>query len=246
MKSHNIVCGIRPIIEAIESGQHISKLLLQYQLSGNKYKKLYELIILYGIPVQIVPRQRLNRVAGNTHQGVLAFISPIIYYKIDKILPYLYEIYGNPLLLIIDRVNDVRNLGAIVRTAECTGVGAIIIPIKKTVTINYHMIKASAGSIFKIPICKQKNINNILFLLKKYGFRIISTNEKACKIFTNCNYTRPISIILGNEQNGISKVYLNISDEHVKLPMLGKISSLNVSVTCGVMLYEVLRKRLKY
>jgi 23S rRNA (guanosine2251-2'-O)-methyltransferase len=236
-----LVCGIRPVIEAINSGQKINKLLLQYQLN---YKKLYELIKKYKIPVKIVPRDKLNRVAGKKHQGVLAFISPISFYKIEKILPYLYEIYGNPLLLIVDRVNDVRNIGAIVRTAECTGVGAII--INNYVSINYEMIKASSGAILKIPICKVNNINQIITILKLYFVRIISSTEKTNKLFYNSNLSIPIAIILGNESNGISKEYLIKSDEHVNLPILGNISSLNVSVTCGVILYEALRQRLEY
>lgn len=246
LKNNHFVCGIRPIIEAIYNGRYISKLLLQYKFKGINIKKLFELIKDYEIPVQRVPREKLNIIAGKNNQGVLAFISPIRFYNINNIISYMYEIYGNPLILILDRVNDVKNFGAIVRTAVCTGVVAIIIPVKKSVTISHEMIKASSGAIFQIPICTEKNIYNLILQFKKYGFIIISTDEKANCILYNIKLSIPIGIVLGNEQNGITKEYLKISDAHVKIPILGTISSLNVSVTCGVILYEVLRQRLKY
>ncbi|AID37460.1 23S rRNA (guanosine(2251)-2'-O)-methyltransferase RlmB [Candidatus Walczuchella monophlebidarum] len=239
----NSIYGFHPLIEAIKSGKIISKIFLQKGLLGNNYYTLYELIKKHRIPFQNVSLETLNRLTKKNHQGVFAFISSIDFHCIENLLPKVSELGNIPLFLVLDGITDVRNFGAIIRTSECFGVNAIIIPSKGSAPVNSDTIKTSSGAIFKIPICKENNLLRSLIFLKKSGLHIIAATEKADTIFYEANLSVPLAIILGNEEKGISKSCLSISDERLKLPMLGTISSLNVSVVCGVLLYEILRQR---
>ncbi|WP_185871885.1 23S rRNA (guanosine(2251)-2'-O)-methyltransferase RlmB [Blattabacterium cuenoti] len=245
MKKSEIVYGIHPLIEAIIAKKTIKKLFLQTGLKqvSNAYKKLINLSKKENIPIQIVSKQKFYQIKNKNHQGVFAFLPTIETYHIEDLLPMFYEKGKNPLLIILDRITDVRNFGSIIRTAACAGVDAIIIPKKDTAMISSDSIKTSSGALFKVPICQEKNILNTIKFLMNSGFKIVSATEKSNIYWYNIDFSGPIALILGNEEKGISSKYLKISYETAKIPLIKGISSLNVSVACGIILYEVFRQR---
>ena len=237
------IFGLRPVIEAIEAGKTIDKLFVQKGLQGEIFSELRKLISEYEIPTQYVPVEKLIRLTRKNHQGVFAFLSPIEFYSIENLLPQIYEEGKTPFLLILDRVSDVRNFGAIARTAECVGVDAIIIPQKGSASVNADAVKTSTGALYNIPVCKEPNLRKVFQYLKQSGIQIVSATEKASDFIYEADYAVPTAIVMGSEEVGISDDLIKISDHIVKLPMFGKTSSLNVSVACGVFLYEVVRQR---
>lgn len=239
----DFIFGLRPVIEAIEAGKTIDKIFVQNALQGEIVAELKKLLSKHGIRPNYVPVEKLNRFTRKNHQGVVAFISDIPFYKVEDIVPQLFEEGKTPLLLILDRLTDVRNFGAICRTAECVGVDAIIIPDKGAAPINSDAIKTSAGAIYNIKICKEKNLAHTVDFLQQSGIQVFSSTEKAQKLVYDVDFTEPCAIVMGNEETGISKEVLHHSDEKIKLPIEGKTQSLNVSVACGAMLYEVTRQR---
>jgi len=243
MEPQKYIYGIHSVKEAIDSGLAIDKIYLQKGLHGENYKRIQEIIKIHRIPFQLVPREKLRNLTLKNHQGIFAFISPIEFHNIYDLIPMLYEKGKNPLLLILDKITDVRNFGSIVRTAECGGVDAVIIPTKGSTLITSEAIKASSGAILKVPICRELDLYKSLLILKNYGIQIVAATEKSSTTFYEVDFSVPIAIIIGNEQYGIDSSYLSITDKQVKLPMLGKISSMNVSVVCGILIYEALRSR---
>ena len=237
------IYGIRSVIEAINSSKDIDKVFIQTGLKGALIGKLESLIRKNKINFSYVPTQKLDRLSKKNHQGVIARISPIKFLTMDQFGEKLAAI-KNPFILILDQVNDVRNFGAIIRTAEISGVDGIIIQNSSSAPINSDTIKTSAGAIFNIPICKVNHIKDAIYHLKSIDISIVSGSEKANKNVYDVDFTKPVAVIMGSEQRGINKSIINLSDEVVKLPMYGKIQSLNVSVACGVFLYEVVRQRI--
>ena len=237
------IYGIRSVIEAINSSKDIDKVFIQTGLKGTLIGKLESLIRKNKINFSYVPTQKLDRLSKKKHQGVIARISPIKFLTMDQFGEKLAAI-KNPFVLILDQVNDVRNFGAIIRTAEISGVDGIIIQNSSSAPINSDTIKTSAGAIFNIPICKVNHIKDAIYHLKSIDISIVSASEKANKNVYDIDFTKPVAVIMGSEQRGINKSIINLSDEVVKLPLYGKIQSLNVSVACGVFLYEVVRQRI--
>ena len=237
------IYGIRSVIEAINSSKDIDKVFIQTGLKGTLIGKLESLIRKNKINFSYVPTQKLDRLSKKNHQGVIARISPIKFLTMDQFGEKLAAI-KNPFVLILDQVNDVRNFGAIIRTAEISVVDGIIIQNSSSAPINSDTIKTSAGAIFNIPICKVNHIKDAIYHLKSIDISIVSASEKANKNVYDVDFTKPVAVIMGSEQRGINKSIINLSDEVVKLPMYGKIQSLNVSVACGVFLYEVVRQRI--
>jgi 23S rRNA (guanosine2251-2'-O)-methyltransferase len=237
------IYGIRSVIEAINSSKDIDKVFIQTGLKGALIGKLESLIRKNKINFSYVPTQKLDRLSKKNHQGVIARISPIKFLTMDQFGEKLAAI-KNPFVLILDQVNDVRNFGAIIRTAEISGVDGIIIQNSSSAPINSDTIKTSAGAIFNIPICKVNHIKDAIYHLKSIDISIVSASEKANKNVYDVDFTKPVAVIMGSEQRGINKSIINLSDEVVKLPMYGKIQSLNVSVACGVFLYEIVRQRI--
>tara|TARA_A100001011_G_C14321197_1_gene850742 strand:- start:10900 stop:11631 length:732 start_codon:yes stop_codon:yes gene_type:complete len=237
------IYGIRSVIEAINSSKDIDKVFIQTGLKGKLIGQLESLIRNNKINFSYVPIQKLDRLSKKNHQGVVARIAPIKFYTIDSFSEVL-EKSKNPFVLILDQINDVRNFGAIIRTAEISGVDGIIIQNSSSAPVNSDTIKTSAGAIFNIPICKVNHIKDAIYHLQSLNISIISASEKSAKNIYDVDLKGPIAIIMGSEQKGINKSVINLSDESVKLPMYGKIESLNVSVACGVFLYEVVRQRI--
>ena len=240
----DFIFGLRPVMEAIEAGKTIDKIFLQNGLQGPIVADLKKLLAKHNLRANYVPIEKLNRFTRKNHQGVVAFISDVPFYKIEDLLPQLYEEGKTPFLLMLDRLTDVRNFGAICRTAECVGVDAVIIPEKGASPINSDAIKTSAGAIYNIKICKEKNLAHTVDFLQQSGVTVFAATEKAQKHIYDVSFTEPCVLVMGNEETGISKEVLHHADEKIKLPIEGKTLSLNVSVACGAILYEAVRQKL--
>lgn len=243
MKDKEMIFGIRAVIEAIEAGKDIDKVLVKRDLSGELVAELQQLLRDYEIPMQRVPVERIDRITRKNHQGVIAFTSAVTYHKLENIVPLLYEEGKNPFILILDGLTDVRNFGAIARTCEVAGVDAIVIPARGSVSVNSDAMKTSAGALHTIPVCREKSLKEAIVFLKNSGIKVVAATEKAATMYTKTDMKVPVALVMGSEDIGIAQEHLRISDELVKLPQFGKIQSLNVSVAAGVIIYEVLRQR---
>ncbi len=241
--TQEMVYGIRPLMEALTSDKEIEKVFLQKGVEGKTFRELLPMLREREIPFQLVPIEKLNRITRKNHQGVIAYISPVTFYRIEQLLPGIYEAGRSPFILILDKVTDVRNFGAILRTAESAGVDAVLIPSKGAAQLNSGTIKSSAGAIYKIPICREHNLKEAINFLKNSGLRVAAVTEKAGKVHSDEELTGPLVLIMGSEGEGISGEYLKLADVNVRIPMLGTIASLNVSVATAVLLYEVVRQR---
>lgn len=242
-EKNEMIFGARAVIEAIQAGKEIDKVLIKKDIQSDLLKELLAALKDTFIPVQRVPVERINRITKKNHQGVIAFISPITYQRTEDIVPFLFEQGKNPLLIMLDGLTDVRNFGAIARTCECAGVDAIIIPNKNSVSVNADAIKTSAGALHTLPVCREANLRNTIKFLKDSGFKIIAATEKGDYDYTKADYEGPTCIIMGAEDTGVSYDNLALCDEWVKIPMLGTIESLNVSVAAGVLIYEAIKQR---
>ena len=242
MEETHQIFGIRTIIEAVKSGKTIDKVFVQKGLRGELFGELRAILEKENIAYSFVPIEKLNRLTRKNHQGVVAMISPIDFYPLEELILSVTESGKNPLFIILDHLSDVRNIGAIIRTAECTGVSGIIIP-HKGISISADMVKTSAGAIFNVPICKVDNLVDTIYYLQGSGIKVVGATEKTDKLIYDISCKEPLAIVMGAEDRGISQAILRIIDERAKLPMLGEISSLNVSVACGVFLYEIIRQR---
>lgn len=243
MEKEDFIFGTRAVIEAINTGKNIEKVFIKTGLNNELYQQLLSLMKENGIAFQFVPIEKINRITRKNHQGVLAFVSPVEFTDIEMLLPVLFESGKDPLLLILDQITDVRNFGAIARSAECAGVDAIIIPEKGMARIGADAIKTSAGAIHHIPICKTNNLFRTVQYLQNSGVQIVAATEKADEIYTNGNFKSPSAIVMGSEESGISQSILNIADQKLKIPLFGNIESLNVSVSAALMIYEAVRQR---
>ena len=245
MEQETKIFGIRAVIEAINSGKTIDKVFVQKGLKGELFQELDSLLRKIAVNISYVPIEKLNRLSrNNNHQGVVAQISPIEFHDLDTLVTNITESGKTPLFLLLDQLSDVRNFGAIIRTAECTGVDGIIIQKKGGAPVNGDTIKTSAGAVFKVPICKVDHIKDAMFYLQASGIKIISATEKTENTLYDVSFKEPCAIIMGSEGKGVSPSVLKLSDAKAKLPMYGDIGSLNVSVACGAFLYEVVRQRL--
>ena len=244
MQNQTQIFGIHPIIEAISSGKTIDKVFIQKGLRGELFYQLEKILREQSINISYVPVEKLNRFTKKNHQGVVAQISPIDFHDLDNLVLSVTESGKTPLFLLLDQLSDVRNFGAIIRTAECTGVDGIIIQKKGGAPVNEDTIKTSTGAVFKVPICKVDHIKDAIYYLQASGVKTIAATEKTNNNIYNISFREPCAIVMGSEGKGVSNSVLKIVDEKAKLPMYGEIASLNVSVACGAFLYEVVRQRL--
>ena len=235
----DLTFGIRSVIEAIKQGKTINKILLQKGLTGELVKELLILVNKERIIVQKVPIQKLNRMVKKNHQGVIAMISPVAYHQIDWLVQEVYEKGEDPFILILDRVKDVRNFGAIARTAECFGVHAIVIPSKDSALITNDAVKTSAGALFKIPVCKVSSLNTAVDFLKGSGLKVFACTEKSETLINKVLINGPKALIMGSEEDGVDYKLLKMTDGNFKIPMSGSIASLNVSVACGIAIHHL-------
>ncbi|UNZ00399.1 23S rRNA (guanosine(2251)-2'-O)-methyltransferase RlmB [Zhouia spongiae] len=244
MKNEYQIYGIRTVIEAINSGKTVDKIFIQKGLRGDLINDLENLVRKEGISASYVPVEKLNRLSKKNHQGVIANTSPVEFHDLDNLILEVIESGKTPLFLILDQLSDVRNFGAIIRTAECTGVHGIIIQKKGSAPITADTVKTSAGAVFNVPICKVDHIKDAIFHLQASGIKTVAATEKTESTIYDVNFKEPTAIIMGAEDVGISPAVLKLIDEKAKLPMYGSIGSLNVSVACGAFLYETVRQRL--
>ena len=242
-KSDDMIFGTRAVIEAINSGKEIDKVLLKKGPGSDLSKEVFDLIREHQIPFQFVPVEKLNRITRKSHQGVVAFVSPVIFYDIENYLPALFEEGKNPVILVLDQVTDVRNFGAIVRTAECAGVDAVLVPDKGAARINADAVKTSAGALHLVPVCRTTDLRKSVLFLQQSGLKIIAATEKSSENYIKTDYTGPVAIIMGSEEFGVDRQILDLADDRVQIPIMGKIQSLNVSVAAGLLVYEVIRQR---
>jgi 23S rRNA (guanosine2251-2'-O)-methyltransferase len=243
LKETDCIFGLRPVIEAIKAGKQIDRLLVKQGLQGTLYHELMTEVKTHNIVYQIVPVERIELVTRKNHQGVLAWLSVIEYQYISNLLPMIFEKGEDPLLIALDGVSDVRNFGAIVRSAECLGAHAIIIPEKGSARITADAVKTSAGALHSFPVCREKSIVRAIEFLKESGLKVICASEKSGKLASEAPLTGPSVLILGSEDKGISRELVSLSDYQIRVPMTGSIASLNVSVAAGILLYEMVRQR---
>lgn len=238
------IFGTRAIIEAIEAGKEVDKVYLQRGLTNNLTSELNTLIKKNGIQTSYVPIEKLNKLTQKNHQGAVATISPISFYDFEDLVIQTVESGQVPLFILLDQLSDVRNFGAIIRTAACTGVHGIIIPKKGGAPINADTVKTSAGAAFQVPIAKVDHLKDAIYYLQGSGIQVVAATEKSDETIYNVDISNPTAIVMGSEDRGVSSGVLKICDHLASLPMKGNIASLNVSVACGAFLYEAVRQRL--
>ncbi|MCZ8169331.1 MAG: 23S rRNA (guanosine(2251)-2'-O)-methyltransferase RlmB [Flavobacterium sp.] len=243
MEKENQIFGIRAVIEAIHAGKEIDKIFVHKESQGDLMRELMKTLKANNLPFTYVPVEKLNRLTHLNHQGVVATIAPIKFQSLETLVENVLETGKKPLFLILDQLSDARNFGAIIRTAECTGVDGIIISKTGAAPVNGDTVKTSAGAVFNVPICKVDHIKDAVFYLQGSGIKTVAATEKTEDTLYAVDFTEPVAIIMGSEDRGINPSVLKIVDEKAKLPLFGTIGSLNVSVACGAFLYEVVRQR---
>lgn len=243
MANDNIVFGIRPVAEAVESGKQIEKIYIRKGAEGQLMSDLRDLCLRHRLRVQEVPVEKLNRLTRGNHQGVVAQIAAIDYVELQDILDRVPE-DETPLIVMFDGVTDVRNFGGIARSAECAGAHGIITSLKSSAPVNAEAMKTSAGALSRIPVCRVGSIRNTIKALQAEGFQVVAATEHSRKLMYDADLRKPTVIIMGSEENGISKEALKLCDEQLAIPLIGAIESLNVSAAAAVMLFEVVRQRI--
>ena len=238
-----MIFGTRAVIEAIQAGKEIEKILIRRDMTNDLSRALFAALEGRVVPIQKVPADKLNLLTSKNHQGVIAFISPVSFQRLENVIPFLYEEGREPFVVVLDGVTDVRNFGAIARTCECAGVDAIVIPAKGGAAINADAIKTSAGALMNIAVCREENMWEALRFLSDSGLKLVAATEKAKENYTDASYKEPVALVMGSEEEGIAPEHLKLCNSLVKIPVLGKIESLNVSVAAGVLIYEVVRQR---
>ena len=240
---NNLIFGIRPVVEAIEAGREIEKLYIRKGAEGQLMTELRDLCLRHRVRVQEVPVEKLNRLVRGNHQGVVAQIAAIAYVQLDDILERVPD-DETPLVVVFDGVTDVRNFGAIARSAECAGAHGLIAPLKNSAPVNAEAIRASAGALTTIPVCRVGSIRNTIKTLQAEGFQVVAATEKSRKLLYDADLRRPTALVMGAEETGVSKEVLKLCDERLAIPLIGRIESLNVSAAAAVMLFEVVRQRI--
>lgn len=242
-KKLDIIYGIRAVIEAIKSGNHLERVFIQKSLKGELYKELMLELHKSVTPISKVPPERINKFTKKNHQGVVALISPVQYHTLEQLIPRFFEEGINPLVVVLDEITDVRNFGAIARTCECLGVNALVIPVKGGAQVNEDAIKTSAGAFNYLPVCRESSLIDAVNYCKESGLTIVACSEKTKSYLGKADFTGPTCLILGSEERGISQSLMEVANSIVKIKMAGNIESLNVSVAAGMALYEIQRQR---
>lgn len=240
-----ILYGRHPVVDALENAMTIEKVLLSNAIHGEFEKKLRWLCKEANVPMQVVPKEKLNSITRKNHQGVLAFVSPIPYYTLEDILPTIYDKGEIPLFILVDGVTDVRNLGAIARSAEASGAHALVLPKKGSAQINEEAMKSSAGALSTLAVCRVNSLMHAVEFLQLNGIQCIAADLKGEKMLYDIDFTGPTAVVMGDEAKGVNRMLLELCDEFFKIPMRGKTDSFNVSVATGIILYEVMRQQIQ-
>lgn len=236
--------GVHPVVEALESDKKIEKVIFKQGVDNIQVHRIIELLKLKDIPFQFIPLEKMNYLVKANHQGVIAYISQVDYVDFETMVNESLKQKETPLFVLLDGVSDVRNFGAIARSAECAGASGLILPAKGGAAVNSDAIKTSAGALLRIPTTKVTNLRLAIYYLKQSGFKIVAANEKSETLIYNVNFKEPIAIIMGSEDKGVSEQILALSDYQVAIPMTGKIGSLNVSAAAAIVLFEAVRQKL--
>lgn len=237
------IYGIRAVIEAIQAGRSIDKIFMQRGLSGNLHRELQQLLAKEHIKTSLVPAAKLNRLTEGNHQGVVALISPVEFVPLEDLIEAVLKTTESPIFLLLDGITDVRNMGAIIRTAACAGVHGIILPGQGSAPVTGDTVKTSAGGVFQVPLAKVAHLKDAIYHLQSEGVTVLAATEKANQEVYDVSVKGPVALIMGSEERGINPSVLKLADHKLKLPLYGNIDSLNVSVACGIFLYELLRQR---
>ncbi|MCG8699387.1 MAG: 23S rRNA (guanosine(2251)-2'-O)-methyltransferase RlmB [Bacteroidales bacterium] len=243
-KNKNLLVGTRPVLEIFDTDKVVSKILMKRGANGEQHQAILEQAKRHKIPLQLVPLEKLNRIFGGNHQGVVAFLSPIPYHDLEHTLIGLFEQGKSPFIVVLDGITDVRNFGAIARTAECAGVDAIVIPEKGSVDITEDAIKTSAGALHKIPVCRVSNLHLAIKYMKQSGLKVMAASEKGNKTYFEETTDEPIALVMGAEDTGVSAQVLKEVDVLTSIPLHGTINSLNVSVAFGIIAFDIVKKRI--
>ena len=244
-KQSHYLFGIHPVTEAIRAGRKFEKILIRKGASGPPFAELLKLAEEKELPVQFVPAEKMNSLVRGAHQGVIAYISQLEYVPFEEMVEGALSRKAAPLFLILDGVTDVRNLGAIARSAECAGVDGIVLPAKGGAAINAEAVKSSAGALLRVPVAKVSNLKVAMFYFRDSDFQIVAASEKAEDDMYDVNLRKPTAIVMGSEGHGISEPVLRLCTVGARIPMCGEIGSLNVSVAAAVILFEALRQRIR-
>lgn len=242
MKQNKLIYGTHSLLEALDAGKDIDKIFIRRGLKTEETQRIMSLARERIIPVQQVPVEKLDRLTQKNHQGVVAFLAEIEYTQLEQLIPMIYEEGRVPFFVVLDGITDVRNFGAIARTAECAGVDAIIIPDRGSVSVTGDAIKTSAGALHRLPVCRVDSLSRAIRLLQENGIKVVTASEKAAKVYTDEALVPPLAIVMGSEEFGPSDDTIRLSDTLTRIPQVGAIGSLNVSVAAGIMIYEVLRQ----
>jgi 23S rRNA (guanosine2251-2'-O)-methyltransferase len=243
MTKNELVCGVHPVMEALRSELHVEKLLIRRDAGGEGIRDLKNLARELGVPWQPVPGEKLDRLTATEHQGVVAFISQVAMQDLDGVIAQAYDHGEDPLIVALDGVTDVRNMGAIARSAECFGAHALAVPKTGTARLGSDAVKSSAGALLRKPVCRVDSLKEALQRAHDHGLRIVACTEKAKEAIEEADLSGPLVLVMGAEDVGISDHSLRMADQLVRIRMAGSIGSLNVSVAAGVALHEVLRQR---
>jgi len=242
-RESDFIFGLRPVIEAIRAGKTIDRLLVKQGLRGELYHELTTEVNRNGISYQIVPAERLELITRKNHQGIVAWLSLIDYQSISNLLPLIYEKGEDPLIVVLDGVSDVRNFGAIARSAECLGAHAIVLPEKGSARITADAVKTSAGALHLLPVCRERSLSRVIRFLKDSGLRVACATERSENLVSDTDMRGPLALVMGSEDKGVGRELVALADLTVRIPMKGSIGSLNVSVAAGVLIYEIARQR---
>ncbi|MEN7549629.1 23S rRNA (guanosine(2251)-2'-O)-methyltransferase RlmB [Rapidithrix thailandica] len=242
-KKGELIYGVQPVLEAIEAGKELDKIMIQRDSKNEQTAKLLSTAAQYKVPVVKVPQEKLNKITRKNHQGVVAYLSAISYASLDNVVSECFNQGKTPLILVLDRVTDVRNFGAIARTAECMGVDAIVVPARGAAQIGSDALKTSAGALNYIPVCREQSLLQTVKYLKNSGLEVAACTEKGSDKVFHQDFRGPLAIVMGSEEDGISDDLIKVADFLAEIPMYGKINSLNVSVATSMILYEVNRQR---
>jgi len=240
--TNNLIFGVNPIVEALQEGKTVDKIFINKNSRPERFNEINQLCKASGTPIQMVPEEKLNRLTRKVHQGIVAFLSPVDYHNLEDTIQEIFESGEDPFIILLDQITDVRNMGAICRSAECAGAHAVVIPKKGSAGITPDSIKTSAGAIFKLKIIREDNLKLSVAYLKAAGIKVVSCTEKAEESYYDHNLAVPIAFILGSEEFGIAPAVRKLADADVKIPMLGTTDSLNVSVAAGIVFFERARQ----
>lgn len=243
MEKSDYIFGMRAVMEALDSGKDIDKVLMRRDLTGDLARELTAELRRREIPVQKVPVEKLNRITMKNHQGVIALLAAASYHKLENVIPAIYEEGRTPFILVLDGVTDTRNFGAMARTADCAGVDAIIIPERGSVSVTPDAMKTSAGALLYVPVCRVKSLTETIEFLHDNGLKVVAATEKGASCYDKIDMSVPTAIVMGAEETGISDEVLRMADDLAAIPLQGKIGSLNVSVAAGIFMFEVVRQR---